>query len=128
MASYHNGAESMYPEKAVPQKRKSCLPGIALAISFTPVLLFLLTIVGYTMDILLLDLLHAFSETILLYSLSGILFFVASIVIGIIALCKKAHRIGASGRTLSIIAILWSLVCMVGIFWIGHLMNTGRFP
>jgi len=111
------------------QKLKSHLPMIALVISFTPFIFFLLTIVGYTFpDIFLLNLLHRFSETILLFSFYGNLFCFIGIIMGIIALCKGKKKIGKKGFVLSIIAILWSSVWIGVIGYIGWLMQSGRFP
>ena len=111
------------------QSRKSRLPLIALAFSLSPILLFLLTIIGYeNPDIFLLRMLHWFSETVLLYSMRGVMFFVVGVIISIVALCKGKKQIGRRGLIFSVSAVLWSLFWLWVIFYIGWLMNQGRFP
>ena len=112
-----------------PIKRKSVLPLIGLAFSLCPVLLFLMTIIGYeNADIYFLSLLHWLSETILMFSIGGVLFCVAGVIFCVVALCKGKVQIGRSGVILSIITILWSFFWIIGLLYIGRLMNLGRFP
>lgn len=102
---------------------------IGLALSLSPALLFLLTAIGYgNPNIYVLSMLLWFAETVLIFSGWGVILCAAGLVICVIALCRGKKRIGKRGFTLSIIAILWSLFWISGMFYIGWLMNMGRFP
>ena len=119
----------MCSEKIVLKERKNCLPGVALAISIFPVLLHLflhrMAMVDNFDSIRLLDSLQVLCEAIIQHSLNGVLFYIAGIVIGIVALCKNAHRTVKSGRMLSIIAIVLSSFFLGLIFLVRYLMTIG---
>jgi len=84
-------------------ERKSCLPVIALVLSFVSALLF------------------AFSPLFFWFA-------ILAIVVGASSLCKGKQKIGRVRFILAIIAILWALATLGTYFWILRLMALGLFP
>ena len=98
-------------KQSLPPKRKDRLSVIASLLSFLPVIIYVLTIaLSFILD--------PFIVLFVFFGFWSMPLYIASIIIAIIALCKRKGPFGSNGEFLSIAAIVWSSFCLAILLWV----------
>ena len=114
MDNHHDDIKDIILTNSEPEKRLSRLPVIALAFSFSPVILRLLSFIEIIPLIVIVALLF-------LFSWHGAVFQFIGIIMGITSISKGKSQIGTIGLIASLVAILFPLVWWYFYFFTYHL-------